>query len=109
LGSDISFSAAEIALITLLLGTLATPIGILFWQLDKSRKEQISQAEKSADDRVARERELTDKMLPGVEENTRTLKRWIEIQETLIERQVQMREMLPPPPTIRRTGRGREE
>lgn len=111
MGSDISFSAAEIALIVALLGAVTTPLGILFWRYDASLKAQVTQAEKNADDKVKRERELTDQMLPAVRENTETLKRWMEIQQMVLEqtrRQEQEYRELPQQRRIRSTGQGND-
>lgn len=101
---DVTLSSSAVLAVTGLLACLASAIGVLFWRLDDSRQSQIAQAQTDADDKVEREREITDKMMPAVEENTRTLKRWIEIQEAIWERERRMeyRELPPGPPTTRR-------
>lgn len=93
---EVTLSTGAVLAVTALLGSLATAIGILWTRLDAARVSQIQQAVDSANDRVKREREITDKMLPGVEENTRTLKRWIEIQEAFWERERRLQELQPP-------------
>jgi hypothetical protein len=66
--SDVSLSASAVVAITALLGALGTTIGFLFRAYDGSQKAAIT-----------REQELTNKLLPAVEENTRTLQRLVEV------------------------------
>ena len=57
---------------TAILGGMCAAIGLLFHQLIASKNEQIE-----------REQELTNKLLPAVEEGNRTLQRLVELIQTL--------------------------
>lgn len=59
-------------MVTSLVGVLGTVIGTLFWQLLSAKDRAIS-----------REQELTNKLLPAVEENTRTLQRMVDLIQAL--------------------------
>ncbi len=104
--SAVTLSTGAVLAVTGLLGAMASAVGVLFWALIASKNDQIKQSQADANDKVKREREITDRLTPSVEENTRTIKRWIEIQESLLERErrVEYRE-LPPPSRTRRTER----
>ena len=56
MGGDISFTGAEVVLITGIVGAMATPITILFWALIGSLNS-----------RIKREQELLDALRPVVE------------------------------------------
>lgn len=94
--SDISLSGSAVVAITAILGAMATAIGFLFRAYDGSQKAQIK-----------REQELTNKLLPAVENNTRTLERLVEVfqasQKTL-ERLVEMLQVEQSKPNPRRGG-----
>jgi hypothetical protein len=64
----ISLSASAATAVGLLLTSLSSVIGVLFWQLLGAK-----------DRAILREQELTNKLLPAVEENTRTLQRLVEL------------------------------
>lgn len=68
-----------------LLSTLCGAIGVLFWALIASKNGQIQQATDAGKAQVIREQELTNKLLPAVEENTRTLGRLVELTTALME------------------------
>lgn len=69
---DITLSPGAVAAVTALLGGLVAAIGVLFFQLIASKNEQIK-----------REQELTNKLLPAVEEGNRTLQRLVEAIQNL--------------------------
>jgi hypothetical protein len=66
--SDITLSPGAVAAVTALLGGLVAAIGVLFFQLISSKNSQIN-----------REQELTNRLLPAVEEGNRTLQRLVEL------------------------------
>ncbi len=80
--ADITLSPGAIAAVTTLLGCLAGAVGLLFSQLISSKNEQIR-----------REQDLTNKLLPSVEEGNRLLQRLVEalsnLQRDLISRRGQ--------------------
>lgn len=82
--SDLTISGPAMAAVSALLLSLTSAIGVLFWALIGSLR-----------DRVAREKELTDRLVPAVEENTRTLTRLLEA----IQRFSDRLERLEHPPT----------
>lgn len=65
---DISLSGSALVVISAIGGALATTIGVLFRALLGAKESQIK-----------REQDLTNKLLPAVEENTRTLQRLVEV------------------------------
>jgi hypothetical protein len=98
-------------LISALLAAYTTGVGILFRALLKAKDDQILAAERTAQDRVNREREITDRVIPAIEEHTATVKRLIQIQgQTWGREGPEYRELEgPPPATTRRTARGAGE
>lgn len=65
---DLSISPSAALAVSAILGALCTTVGFLFRAYDGSQKAAIT-----------REQELTNKLLPAVEENTRTLQRLVEV------------------------------
>lgn len=67
---EITLSPSAVVAISAILGALATTIGVLFRALLSAKDAQIK-----------REQELTNKLLPATEENTRTLQRLVEVMQ----------------------------
>ena len=87
---EVTLSTGAVAAVTALLGGLVAAIGMLFnssrarereltAELIAAKNEQI----KREQDLVMREQELTEKLLPAVEEGNRTLARLVQLIETL--------------------------
>ncbi len=84
--SDISLSASEIGIIVALLSAVCGPLGIMFRMYISEKNAHIAILEASilreqeiAEKRVLRERDITDRMVPILEENIKTVKMALDI------------------------------
>ena len=84
--SDISLSASEIGVIVGLLSTVCGALGIIFRMYISEKDAHIASLQASiireqeiAEKRVLRERDITDRMVPILEENIKTVKMALDI------------------------------
>lgn len=80
---DISLSSSAVLAVTGLLAALCGALGVV-WRQSQSRERELTDAIiRGKDSQILREQELTNKLLPAVEENTRTLQRVAELMQAI--------------------------